>query len=101
MGFIKYCAFPVHGRKILSESLQSVTLSSLLIYLVDSTAFAQPPRRGPRPPSQFRQQRQAEQLKKGDVAPDFTLKSPDGKKTITLSDFQGKKPVALVFGSYT
>jgi AhpC/TSA family/EF hand len=34
-------------------------------------------------------------------APDFTLKSPDGKTTITLSDFKGKKPVVLVFGSFT
>lgn len=34
-------------------------------------------------------------------APDFTLKSPDGKTTITLSDFKGKKPVALIFGSFT
>jgi hypothetical protein len=35
------------------------------------------------------------------VAPDFTLTSPDGKTTITLSDFKGKKPVALIFGSFT
>lgn len=34
-------------------------------------------------------------------APDFTLKSPDGKTTITLSEFRGKKPVALIFGSFT
>jgi hypothetical protein len=34
-------------------------------------------------------------------APDFTLKSPDGKTTITLSSFKGKKPVVLVFGSFT
>jgi peroxiredoxin len=40
-------------------------------------------------------------LQEGDRAPDFTLKSPDGKQKITLSDFRGKKPVALVFGSYT
>jgi len=40
-------------------------------------------------------------LRVGDVAPDFTLKTLDGKKTVTLSRFQGKKPVLLVFGSYT
>ena len=34
-------------------------------------------------------------------APDFTLKSPDGETTITLSAFKGKKPVALIFGSFT
>ena len=37
----------------------------------------------------------------GDKAPDFTLKSPDGKQTVTLSKLIGKKPVVLVFGSYT
>ena len=35
------------------------------------------------------------------LAPDFTLKSPDGKEAITLSSFKGKKPVALIFGSFT
>lgn len=37
----------------------------------------------------------------GQEAPDFTLGTLDGKGTITLSDFRGKKPVVLVFGSYT
>jgi hypothetical protein len=40
-------------------------------------------------------------LKAGDKAPDFSLKTLDGKQTVKLSGFQGKKPVALVFGSYT
>ena len=40
-------------------------------------------------------------LKLGDLAPDFTLRSPDGKATMTLSSFKGKKPVVLVFCSYT
>jgi hypothetical protein len=35
------------------------------------------------------------------MAPDFTLRSADGKKSITLSDYRGKKPVALIFGSFT
>lgn len=37
----------------------------------------------------------------GTAAPDFTLTSPDGSQAVTLSAFQGKKPVALIFGSYT
>ena len=37
----------------------------------------------------------------GEPAPDFTLTSPDGDTTVTLSDFRDKRPVALVFGSYT
>jgi len=37
----------------------------------------------------------------GDAAPDFTIKTLDGKETVTLSAFRGKKPVVLIFGSYT
>jgi len=37
----------------------------------------------------------------GDAAPDFTLPMPDGKKSITLSHSFGKKPIVLVFGSFT
>ena len=48
-----------------------------------------------------RPQRGPDTVKPGDVAPDFTLQSPDGKRNVTLSAFRGKKPVALVFGSYT
>src|SRR5262245_19339717 len=33
-------------------------------------------------------------------APDFTLKTPEGK-SIALADFKGKKPIALIFGSFT
>lgn len=39
--------------------------------------------------------------KVGDHAPDFTLSDISGTESITLSDFRGKKPVALIFGSYT
>jgi Ca2+-binding EF-hand superfamily protein len=34
-------------------------------------------------------------------APDFTLKSQDGKKRFTLSQTRGKQPVVLIFGSFT
>ncbi len=34
-------------------------------------------------------------------APDFTLSDINGENTIRLSDFRGKKPVALIFGSFT
>jgi thiol-disulfide isomerase/thioredoxin len=37
----------------------------------------------------------------GDIAPDFTLKSPDGQRTVRLSESLGSKPVVLVFGNYT
>jgi hypothetical protein len=39
--------------------------------------------------------------KVGHLAPDFTLLTQDGKQKITLSDFRGKKPVVLIFGSLT
>ena len=37
----------------------------------------------------------------GEMAPDFTLTDVSGMRSLTLSDFRGKKPVALVFGSFT
>ncbi len=37
----------------------------------------------------------------GDLAPDFELQDPTGKVRVRLSDFRGKRPVALIFGSYT
>ncbi|MFO0939942.1 MAG: deiodinase family protein [Pirellulales bacterium] len=37
----------------------------------------------------------------GQVAPDFELSSPDGSRTVRLSQFRGNKPVVLVFGCYT
>jgi len=37
----------------------------------------------------------------GRRAPDFTLKTQDGKRVIRLADYRGKKPVVLVFGSFT
>ena len=37
----------------------------------------------------------------GDMAPDFELRDVNGENAVRLSDFRGKKPVALVFGSFT
>lgn len=37
----------------------------------------------------------------GDIAPDFVLRSPDGLSQVQLSSFRDKKPVVLIFGSYT
>ena len=39
--------------------------------------------------------------KEGDPAPDFELADITGENSIRLSDFRGRKPVALVFGSFT
>lgn len=37
----------------------------------------------------------------GEIAPDFTLKTTDGKKEVTLSKTVGPKPLVLVFGNFT
>ena len=34
-------------------------------------------------------------------APDFTLRTFDGQSEVKLASFRGKKPVVLVFGSFT
>lgn len=39
--------------------------------------------------------------KVGELAPDFELTDVTGTKTVRLSDFKGKKPVVLLFGSFT
>ncbi len=46
-------------------------------------------------------ERLPDKLRVGDPAPDFTLPDPHCKKQTTLSSFKGKKPVVLVFASYT
>ncbi len=45
---------------------------------------------------------EAQSVKQGDLAPDFTLPRLTGHGApVTLSSHRGKRPVALVFGSYT
>jgi peroxiredoxin len=39
--------------------------------------------------------------KVGDVAPDFELRDVNGENPVRLSDYRGRKPVALIFGSFT
>ena len=43
----------------------------------------------------------AEAIEIGQKAPNFTLPDKSGKADVTLSDFRRKKPVVLVFASYT
>jgi hypothetical protein len=40
-------------------------------------------------------------LKAGDLAPDFRLRTYDKSSWVQLSSFRGDRPVVLVFGSYT
>ena len=39
--------------------------------------------------------------KVGEEAPDFSLKRLGSQERVRLSDFRGRRPVALAFGSYT
>lgn len=39
--------------------------------------------------------------KVGEEAPDFHLKRLGSEERVSLSDFRGRRPVALAFGSYT
>ena len=39
--------------------------------------------------------------KVGDIAPDFELYDVNGNNPFHLSNYIGKKPIALIFGSYT
>jgi cytochrome oxidase Cu insertion factor (SCO1/SenC/PrrC family) len=45
--------------------------------------------------------RMPDTLRVGDVAPDFKLRTKDGSREVQLSSFKGKRPVVLVFGSFT
>lgn len=40
-------------------------------------------------------------LQPGDLAPDFDLRLVQSENRVRLSSFRGKRPVALVFGSYS
>ena len=39
--------------------------------------------------------------KAGDIAPDFELRDVNAENPVRLSNFRGRKPVALIFGSFT
>ena len=79
--------------------LQKLLLLGTISIFLSSAAQAQRPRQA----FQRGNDRSPDKLNEGDPAPDFTLKLMDGAegKTVTLSDYQGKRPVALIFGSYT
>lgn len=51
--------------------------------------------------SAWQQHYDAQAPRVGDVAPDFELLDVNGKNPVRLSDYLSRKPVALVFGSFT
>ena len=80
-----------------------VLAAALVLAALAGLALAQPAKGGPRTQPK---------LKVGDEAPEFDLvkfgclkedgsESTDAKDRIKLSSFRGKKPVFIVFSSYT
>ena len=51
--------------------------------------------------SAWQKQYDAQAPKVGDAAPDFELHDTSGENPVRLSSFEGQKPVALTFGSFT
>ena len=45
--------------------------------------------------------RRVDTVHEGNVAPDFKLKTLDGRRIVRLRAHRGKQPVVLIFGSYT
>jgi len=82
-------------RMLDKDESQSVSLAEF------TTAFQKEAKNGIIKASRRGRRRPSKAPKVGEVAPDFTLKYKDGVHTATLSSFKGKKPVALIFGSYT
>jgi cytochrome oxidase Cu insertion factor (SCO1/SenC/PrrC family) len=70
-------------------------LFAVLIFLAGLASAPASAQLGPKDGSDLRAT-ELERVKVGQAAPDFTLEDVDGKST-TLSEFRGKKTVALVF----
>lgn len=93
--------------------LQIVWLASVCLLCSAGIVLAQDPpqpkdeaRRGNRRPGEYnapaaKGERHPDRLAVGAAAPPFTLADPTGKKETTLSSFEGKKPVVLIFASCT
>lgn len=69
-------------------------VTSLVVVMMSCVMCSAQQRR----PGDFRQD---VELKVGDPAPDFDLKKLHGMGNVKLSTFKGKRPVVLIFGSYT
>ncbi len=74
-------------------------IAPALAILFVSPVLAEQKQRPGRPQGSRRQA--DDKVKEGQVAPDFRLETVDGKRKVRLSSFKKKKPVALIFGSYT
>ena len=99
------CIFLVRGKTVILGLLCLLTAISLLGCSARSNISQEHERVSQKNVIEYPQKtgpvQTADGSELGYEAPDFALKSLDGEKTVKLSDFKGKKPVVLVFGSYT
>jgi len=91
---------------MLHRSLSLTCVCALAVFLEGGSPGAQEASRKPPRPAAAKKKAPdrkpaPDRLRPGAPAPDFELKSLDGKQSVKLSAFRGQKPVALIFGSYT
>jgi len=73
--------------------IRKIVLALMMVFVLSgASAFGQ---LGPKDGGELRPT-ELDRVKIGEKAPDFTLEDADGK-SISLSDFRGKKSVVLVF----
>lgn len=80
----------------MERAMRLLNITLVLSLVGGWAAFAQAPQ-GANP----RLDRREGNLNSGDAAPDFELKKLRSGERVRLSAFRNKKPVALIFGSYT
>jgi AhpC/TSA family len=80
---------------LLRKNLSTTDFNRMMAF----TAAMEPERRSAM--MQFLAERETHAPAVGAEAPDFTLPRLDSGKEVRLSSFRGRKPVALIFGSYT
>lgn len=70
--------------------------AAVVVILVALPAVSQSPNRSGTTPGRSNKSPQV-----GEPAPDFNLRTKDGKMQVQLSSFRGKRPVVIILGSYT
>jgi hypothetical protein len=90
------------GRTRPEAIITAATAAGFALTPVETVALPSlEPQAGRGTPPDFDERVLEELTKPGEPAPDFTLLSKDGQTTLRLSDYRGKKPVILMFGSCT
>lgn len=88
-------------KPISATGLAAVALFLAMLVGLPTEATSQNKNRNKNRNRNMRSRMDAKALKVGQEAPNFKLKSLDGESETELSSFQGKKPVVLIFGSYS